>query len=825
MVKSKVRIGIVIASIFVVQANAQKLFRYNDNGKTAAKEFDLIDTKLDLNFNFKEQTVNGEAWLKLKPHFDSKQNLQLDAKEMDVFEVSQNGVPLKYYNTGEKLNIDLPKLYTQNDTIAVYVKYRGNPQKVKKSTGVAITGNKGLYFINPLGLDKNKPTQLWTQGEPEQNSVWFPTIDKPNQKSTQEIKLTVANKYKTLSNGLLLSQTENNNGTRTDVWKQTLPHAPYLFFVAVGDFEVIKDNWNGKEVSYFVESSYKDTASELFKHTKEMLTFFSDLTGVVYPWDKYSQIIVRDYVSGAMENTGAVVHDESAMLSLGELKERNVWETTIAHEMFHHWFGDLVTTESWANITVNESFANYSEYLWLEYKYGKDRAEEHLKQTRGGYLSKNKLQENYEKHLVRYNYNQTDDLFDAVSYNKGGLILHMLRNYLGDAKFFAGFKNYLTVYRFKAAEAQQLRLAFEEVSGEDLNWFFSQWYYNNGHPRLKVTMEQDVINEQVAVKVTQLEKEFDFPLQIDVYDKKGKQTYDVFMDTSEKVFKFPAKKTPALVKVNANHVLLSEIEKDTLTTEQLIYQYKNVTHFVDRIEALELLKNKQEDKEVFKVFESAMNDTYDVVQAYALDNINLGGKFSKKKTIERIEVLAKNENPNVAGAAIATLGKLVNEAYVPIYKKGLTNISPKVKGNSLLSMYYVDKKAAESYAEGLSVEIKDVIHVPLLKIYLEDKKEKHVAYVAKYLCSGLYFTSKEKLRKDFEEAFDWVAKTNNIEAIQLMVDDFVKKGLRYKAYNFNYVAIRDLRKVMSAQIDAQNQNKDKILNILEQGIAKLAVDE
>ncbi|WP_010135850.1 M1 family metallopeptidase [Ochrovirga pacifica] len=806
---------------------AQRLYRYDDNGKTSTKELDLIDTKLDLSFNFKDQTVNGKAWIALKPHFDSTDQIQLDAKGMNIYEVKEAGTPVKYYNTKEKLNISLTKKYTKSDTIQLYIKYRGNPNKIEKVDGVAITDNKGMYFINPLGTDKDKPTQIWTQGEPEQNSTWFPTIDKPNQKTTQQITLTVPSKYKTLSNGNLISQKENNDGTRTDVWKQTLPHAPYLFFVGVGEFKVVKDSWKGKLVDYYVEPDYSlEAAKELFKNTPEMLTFFSELTGVEYPWDKYSQVIMRDFVSGAMENTGAVIHSETAMLTEGELLEENTWERVIAHELFHHWFGDLVTTESWANLTLNESFANYSEFLWEEFKYGKDAANDHLKTTRDAYLNKNRLKENYDKHLVRYNYNKVDDVLDVVSYNKGGMVLHMLRNYLGDDKFFAGLKKYLQENKFKAAEAHQLRLALEEVSGEDLLWFFSQWYYNYGHPRLKVTYQNDLLGNKIKVKVTQLEKEFDFPIQITVYKSKQKDVFDVFMNGKEKTFEFPFEneKDIKLIKVNSNHVLLAEITTPELTTEQWVYQYNNVKHFEDRIEALEQLKDKQEEKEVFETFVNALEDPYHVIQSYALENINLSDKHKKKKIIQKIERLANSENVNVAASAISILGKLVNRDYLPIFKKGIDSKSPKMKGNSLLAMYYIDKELAKKVSEKLPNDVKDVIYVPLLKMYLEDRKEEHVSFVAKYLLTGMYFIQDEKFKKDFEDAFDWVAKTNNKEAIRVMVDDFVKNGLKYKAYNFNFECIRLLREVISKQKSSSNSNKKEILSILEEGVRKLAVD-
>src|SRR4029078_11837828 len=238
----------------------------------------------------------------------------------------------------------------------------------------------------------------WTQSESQSGSAWFPTIDRPNQKTTEEIILTVPSKYVSLSNGKLASQKKNSDGTRTDTWKMELPHAPYLLFMGVGDYAIIKDSWKGKEVSYYVEKEYAPVARRIFGLTPEMINFYSKITGVDYPWVKYSQITGQDYVSGAMENTTATLHSDMAQQDARELTDGNRWEDVIAHELFHQWFGDYVTTESWSNLTLNESFANYSEYLWNEYKYGKDAADEHNYTEMEGYI--NSKSEN--KDLVRF---------------------------------------------------------------------------------------------------------------------------------------------------------------------------------------------------------------------------------------------------------------------------------------------------------------------------------------------------------------------------------------------------------------------------------------
>ncbi len=223
-----------------------------------------------------------------------------------------------------------------------------------------------------------------------------------------------------------------------------------------------------------MEKEYAPVARRIFGLTPEMIAFYSKITGVEYAWPKYDQITGRDFVAGAQENVSATLHAENAQQDARELTDGNVWEDIIAHELFHHWFGDLVTCESWANITLNESFADYSETLWYEHKYGKDEGDGWNNRSMRTYLGD---PADTLKNLVRFHYEDPQDVFDNVSYPKGGRILNMLRNYVGDSAFFKSLNLYLTTNKFKAAEAQNLRLAFEQITGQDLNWFFNQWYY------------------------------------------------------------------------------------------------------------------------------------------------------------------------------------------------------------------------------------------------------------------------------------------------------------------------------------------------------------
>ncbi|WP_282072370.1 M1 family metallopeptidase [Polaribacter atrinae] len=780
---------------------------------------DLVHTKLKVDFNFKEKQLNGEAWVTAKPHFYATNKITLDAKAMIIHQISLDNKKLDYnYNYDDaSIVIDLPKEYKKDEEFTLYIKYTARPEKVQQKGSAAITDAKGLYFINADGLDKNKPTQIWTQGETEASSCWFPTIDSPNQKTTQEIYITVPKKFVTLSNGKLMSQIENGTD-RTDYWKMDQKHAPYLFFMGVGEYEVIKDSYKDIPVDYYVEKEYAPYAKDIFGLTPEMIGFFSKILGVEYPWNKYSQIVGRDYVSGAMENTTAVIHGEQAYQTPGQLIDENVQENTIAHEIFHHWFGNLVTTESWSNLTLNESFANYSEYLWREHKYGKLDADMHLFEDCQAYLDG----QNTDKHLVRFNYVDKEDMFDLVSYNKGGAILHMLRNYLGDDAFFLGLKTFLTENKYQAAEVHQLRLVFEKITGKDLNWFFNQWYFGAGHPRIEVSYDYNTIQKKVTVNLLQLNvNEFKFPLAIDIFENGQKTRHNVFVNGNDASFTFPYTKQPTLIQINADGVLLSEITENKVLSDY-IFQLKNAENYAHRREALLEVAKKQEEKDAFSAVEAAMSDPSYKIRILALQKIDLINKFSKKDAIHKIMQIANNDPKTLVQAtAIETLGKLTDPELKSIFEKGLQSKSYSVIGKSLVAMYYIDKPTAVAKSRELPDEIRKILATPLTRIYIEEKDENELPFIAKSVLSGMFLTGDDATKSLYQKAFKQISESNNSEAIQNLVDDMVVKGTQYKSFNFDKVVINLMRTMVNDQKAKDTANKVRNTEIIKEGMAKL----
>ena len=675
--------------------------------ETPAKINDLVHTKLDARFDYDKSYLNGKVWITLKPHFYPTDSLQLDAKGMNIHTVEMVGTEkntkLNYSYDSLFLKIKLNKTYQKDEKYTIYISYTAKPDEFKTEGSAAITDAKGLYFINPKGTDPKKPTQIWTQGETEGSSVWIPTIDRPNQKGTNEFNLTIPAKYVSLSNGKLVAQTKNADGTRTDSWKMDQPHSPYLFFIGIGDFVIVKDSYKGKEVNYYVEKEYEKVARKIFGLTPEMMQFFSEkVTGIEYPWVKYSQIVGRDYVSGAMENTTATLHQESAQQDARQLVDGNEWEGTVAHELFHQWFGDLVTAESWSNITVNESFADYSQLLWLEYKYGADAAGFEQFKEMQSYLGSG----GSAKDLVRFYYNTQEDVFDQVSYQKGGRILHMLRNYVGDKAFFASLNKYLTTYKYGNGSGHKLRLAFEEVTGKDLNWFFNQWYFGSGHPKLEIDYRYDTAAQKAFVFIKQTQsgdKLFKLPLAIDIYNGPNKTRYQVWASNKADTFSFSSATKPDLMNVDGDKIILCD-KKDNKTLAEFVHQYNYAGKYLDRREALDFASRKMSEPAAQQLMYKGLSDHFDRIRAKAIQG------FANRKlddaTLAKIESIAKTDPfRTVRADAIDLLAKSKNKNYQDLFIAATKDSSYSVAGAGLQALALIDSAQAFQIANSLSKSV------------------------------------------------------------------------------------------------------------------------
>ncbi len=716
-----------------LESTREKNYRLDPYNPSHTRTNDLLHTRLEIKFDWENEKVIGKATLQLKPYFYQTDQVVLDAKGFEFGRVALKGAEeqLKYDYDGKQITIQLDKKYSKEESYTLEIDYVATPSADGGSA--AITSDKGLFFINPRGEDPDKPQQIWTQGETENNSRWFPTVDKPNERCTQEIYVTVQDRFTTLSNGLLVESTANGDGTRTDYWKMDQPHAPYLFMLAVGEFAVVKDEWEDIPLAYYVEPEYEADAKAIFGNTPEMLSFFSEKLGIKYPWPKFAQIVVRDYVSGAMENTTAVVFGEFVQQKERELIDNNN-DRIVAHEMFHHWFGDYVTCESWANLTLNEGFANYSEYLWFEHKYGADAADYHLLEEWSGYLSS--ARGNMHP-LIDFGYDDKEDMFDAHSYNKGGAVLHMLRNYLGDEAFWAGLNRYLTTNAHTAVEVHDLRLAFEAVSGEDLNWFFNQWYLAEGHPELDISYDYSAETQTASVTVEQSQDGegvpaiFQLPATIDIYlGPDQKMSERVMVNQRIQTFTFEVPSAPKLINFDADKVILAE-RQDNKSPEALVFQYYHAPKFLDRFEAIQKLRGG-EDAEIRAMFHDALKDPFWAIRASAISLLE--GQVDDKDLAVLRNMAQNDSHSEVRGAAFQLLTSVEDKAALPMAQEAIeSERAYPVIGAALSLIQVVAPEKAVVYAKQLEGEENEYIKEAVAGIYAESGDPEYLPFFEKNL--------------------------------------------------------------------------------------------
>jgi aminopeptidase N len=687
---------------------------------------DMQHLWLDIRFDYENEQAMGKASLFVKPHFYPVNEVSLDAKYFKLHRVARisgkDTINLAYTYDSLKLKIELGKSYAHKETIQLYIDYTAQPGKIKGQGGRAISDEKGLYFINAQRKIKDKPRQIWTQGEPQSNSGWVPLVDVPNQKLTQELFITVDETDVTLSNGELMYSSFPAKGKRTDYWKQTKPHAPYLIMMAIGEFSITKDYWRDSvEVNYYLEKQYAPYAKLIFGKTPKMIECFSQRLGVDYPWDKYSQVVVRDFVSGAMENTGAVIHYDQVQHTPREHLD-NTHEDIIAHELFHHWFGDLVTCESWSNITLNESFATYGEYIWNECEYDRNTADFFFANNLNAYLRQRKK---HDVNLMRERYHKIDDVFDVVSYQKGSRVVHMLRNYVGDEAFFATLKLYLTRHAFGTAEVHHLRQAFEEVTGEDLNWFFNQWYFNAGHPDLVVkhTIAPDGMSASLHVKQMQDSAAygiFKLPIDVIIVTDKQKHHTRITMEEREQYFQFNLGEKISVIHFDANGVLLANVEEHK-THEQWYAQLTTGSSVLSLAHALNGMSKTTAEAKENKMADAVK---YAVNQSF-FGNRMMGLMYCDELTEEelnelshRIAQLAQHDSvAAIRSMAMEILADTKHTQREKIIEAGLNDSAYSVVRSAFRALIKTDRKRALRDAAQLVQLNRNEITAEVLLLY------------------------------------------------------------------------------------------------------------
>ena len=692
-----------------------------------ARPMDLVHTKLRIEPDWQDEELKGEATLTITPHFYPQDSVVVDAHNFDLHKVmlkdSINNVEVSYRYDTQKLVVQLPETYHRTDTAKLFLDYTARLTNLKADNSVA--GSKGMFFINADGKVPGKPKQIWTQGETEYSSHWFPTFDQPNQKTTQEVFITVDTAYQTLSNGKKIYTSRNPDGTRTDYWRQQQPHAPYLFMLAVGKYSKVQDSWHDSiPVNYYVEPAYEPYADMIFGETPEMMSYYSQLFDYPYPWAKYSQVAVRDFIAGAMENTTATIHFSGIQHNRREHQHRT-YETLIAHELIHHWFGNLVTCESWANLAMNESFATYGEHLWMEHAHGDEAAAIQWQNDRRAYLREARRKQ---VPIVQYHYQSAGSLFDRHRYQKGACVLKMLRSTLGDEAFFQGISRYLHQHEYQPVEHHDLRLALEAVSGKDLKWFFDQWFRSPGHPVLDIRQVYDSAQQRVNLIVRQQQDTttkpvYRLPLTVDVHHGGGKvTTHQVEVTDALDTLRFQAAERPQLLNFDAEKVLLAE-KSFNYSNQAWQYQFNHTKSYLNQYEALAHLSdnlNALNAAEAKALTRKALNSPYRRIRQLGLSMVRdtahpqLESAFAGK-----VRKLAQDDpETRVRGSAYLTLQDAENPGqFVRVFKKGLSDSSYYVVRQALSALSNVNQKLALKASKALKQTQNDRLLLDVARLH------------------------------------------------------------------------------------------------------------
>jgi aminopeptidase N len=558
--------------------------------------FTVIDTTLDIKVDERAGTVEGKATLRVRPIVPVN-TIELDAADMRINRVTVDKKPVRFEHDDDRLLVRTGRRLKEATEHDIVISYKATPRK-------------GLYFVAPEGARKGLGWQVWSQGESEDNHHWFPGYDFPNNKATSDVRLTVRDPMRAISNGHLVATKKAGRGWTTYHWSQRVPQPNYLIAIVVGEFDEVSDEWDGIPLSYLVPKGKAAWAKETFKRTPEILAFFSRVTGYKYPYPKYTQAVIAEFMWGGMENTSLTTVNDR-FLVLPEHRNDADPDGLVAHEAAHQWFGDLVTTKSWEHLWLNEAFATYFDALWHEDHYGADRLAYELMENAEAYFHEDSHE--YRRALVTRGYRTNEDLFDRHTYQKGSFILHMLRQELGDDMWWRAIRHYVKANEWRNVETIDLKVAIEEATGRNVDAFFDQWVYRGGHPEFEASWSHDERHKQAKVTIKQTQKvvgetpRFRVKIKARVWidDKKFKdETLEVSRE--EESFFLPSAKKPKAIELDPEGALLKKLKFERPVNEA-VFVLSHAKSAIGRIEAAKALGKKPSDPESTQALAKAMS--------------------------------------------------------------------------------------------------------------------------------------------------------------------------------------------------------------------------
>ncbi len=604
---------------------------------------DITHLKLELDLDIKGRTLTGKVTASVTALTDDVESMVFDAVDFKNLKVASPGRSTRFQYNSRKITVSWAQALRRGDKAEVVISYKVVEPKL------------GLFFILPDKGYPTKPAQVWTQGEDEYNHFWFPCHDAPQERMTTETLITVPASFTAVSNGALQRVIRKGN-RRTFHYKQNVPHPAYLTSLAVGEFSEIKDKWGKIPVLYYCPKGREEDAKRAFSKTPKMMDFFSKALGVPYAYAKYSQVAALDFIYGGMENISATtqtaftLHDERAHLDFSS-------DPLVAHELAHQWFGDLVTCKDWSHAWLNESFATYFEALFKEHDMGQDEFLYELHENAQAYFSEDR--ERYRRAMVTHTYKNTNDLFDRHLYEKGSLILHMLRCQLGDKAFWRSMNVYLKAHYAQGVETVDLINAIQEATGKNMRPFFDQWIYKGGHPEYKVRSWWNAKEKKVYLRVLQTHGVnaetglFSLPITLAFYTSAGVKRHTETVDKKEQIYSYALPAEPQMVLFDADHNILKKV--DFVRSEaMLIFQLTHDPHILGRLEAAQALGQSGGPRAVQALSEALLKEPFWGTAGEIARALGRTGTVHAMDAL--VEALAKIDHPKVRRAIYEALG-------------------------------------------------------------------------------------------------------------------------------------------------------------------------
>lgn len=552
---------------------------------------------LDLVLDLSGQHCQGLCTIQLTPIRDGIQSIELDAIAMTLYSVKVGRQKQPFDYDGERLTIHLRTPTKTGKSLTLAIDYElDHPQR-------------GLYFVAPDDHYPRKPYQVWTQGEDEDSRYWFPCFDYPGQLATSEIRVQVPSGFMAISNGELI-ETQQVKGGMIYHWSQPQVHPTYLMTLAVGEFVEIRDilhqNGHAIPVTYYADPSRADDAERTMGKTPKMIDYFSRAYGYDYPYPKYAQVCVDDFIFGGMENTSTTLLTDRCLLDERAALDNRSSESLVAHELAHQWFGDLVVIKHWSHAWLKEGMASYSEVMWTEQEYGPDEAAYYRLKEARNYLVED--QTRYRRPVVTHVYREAIELYDRHLYEKGACIYHMIRAELGEDLFWKAIHRFVQDNAHRTVETVDLLRAIEAATGRNLLFLFDQYVFRGGHPdfNLSYSWDSDHHIAKVTVKQTQAKANgngngndnglfaLTVPILFGFVEKnqlKETQTLKIKVSEAEQSFFIPLVRKPAFISFDHGNHLLKTVEL-TYPLPELKAQLRFDPDPLARMQAAEALAKK-----------------------------------------------------------------------------------------------------------------------------------------------------------------------------------------------------------------------------------------